>query len=93
MSSLPMYYLFANHPEPQLRHQLRILQSRAGQSQALAMPVVVLSSRYSISQNEHALGYAQSIGLPVLGETTAGINGNITLFHILGGAERGGISG
>ena len=57
------------------------------------MPVVILSSRYSISQNEHALGYAQSIGIPVLGEATAGINGNVTSFHLLGGAENGGLSG
>ena len=93
MSSLPMYFHFANHPDPQLRYQSQIVQTRTAQTPRLTMPVVVLSSRYSISQNEHALGYAQSIGIPVLGEATAGINGNVTEFHLLGGVENGGLSG
>jgi len=93
MSSLPMFYHFANHPDPQLRYTSRVLQTRASQGPRLTMPVVILSARYSVSQNEHALGYAQSIGIPVLGETTAGINGNITPFNLLGGADAGGLSG
>jgi C-terminal processing protease CtpA/Prc len=93
MSSLPMYYHFANHPDPQLRYQSQIVQTRTAQTPRLTMPVVILSSRYSISQNEHALGYAQSIGIPVLGEATAGINGNVTSFQLLGGIDNGGLSG
>jgi C-terminal processing protease CtpA/Prc len=93
MASLPMYYHYANHPDPLLRYQSRVLQSREAQSPRLTQPVVILSSRYSISQNEHALGYAQSIGIPVLGEATAGINGNVTSFQLLGGIENGGLSG
>ncbi|GAB2931320.1 S41 family peptidase [Rheinheimera gaetbuli] len=92
-SSLPMYLHYANHPDPLQRFRQHIPQSASALTPRLTQPVVVLSSRYSVSQNEHALGYAQSAGLPILGEPTFGINGNITFFNLLGGIEATGLTG
>lgn len=46
-------------------------------SNSLNIPAIVLASRESQSQNEHALVFARSGGLKVLGEPTSGINGEI----------------
>lgn len=56
------------------------------------IPVVLLSSRYSISQNEHAFGHAQHGGIPILGDITYGINGNIQEINLLGGSQQGGLT-
>ncbi|MGE0173968.1 MAG: S41 family peptidase [Oligoflexales bacterium] len=67
----------------------KIEQSITPQEPFISVPTVVLSSKFSISQNEHALGYVQNAGLPILGERTYGINGNVTLINILGGEKTG----
>ncbi|TMP39584.1 S41 family peptidase [Pseudoalteromonas rubra] len=46
-------------------------------SNPLNIPAIVLASRESQSQNEHALIFARSGGLKVLGEPTSGINGEV----------------
>lgn len=51
----------------------------------LNMPVIVLSSRDSQSQNEHSLIFARSGGLTIMGEPTSGINGNIVQLDLFGG--------
>jgi len=93
LSAAPLYHHYANHPESALKYRLRLPQTAPAQSPRLSQPVVILSSRYSISQNEHALAYAQNAGIPVMGETTFGINGEITQYQLFGGANNGGISG
>ncbi len=55
---------------------------------AFNIPTVALSSRHSISQNEHSFIFVQNGGLPILGETTSGINGNILRMNIFEGAEQ-----
>jgi len=92
-ASLPMFLRFSNHPDFARRHLSPVPQFIQPVSPQLRMPMVVMSSRYSISNNEHVLGYLQSMRIPVLGEATYGINGNITLFRLAGGAERNGLSG
>ncbi|MBQ4847014.1 hypothetical protein [Pseudoalteromonas sp. MMG005] len=56
------------------------------------IPLVALSSRSSISQNEHALMFLQDANIPILGVPTAGINGDIVYSHKFGGYQQGGIS-
>lgn len=68
------------------------LQSFTSRQPFFDVPVIVLASRYSVSQNEHALGYVQDAGLPILGEATYGINGNVTNIHMLGGSDNGGLT-
>jgi C-terminal processing protease CtpA/Prc len=88
-----MFLRFSNHPDFARRHLSPVPQFIQPVSPQLRMPMVVMSSRYSISNNEHVLGYLQSMRIPVLGEATYGINGNITVFHLAGGATRNGLSG
>lgn len=91
--SLPMYRRFANHPDYTQRYRQQSPQLLQPQAPWLHVPVVALSSRYSISRNEHLLGYIQSMGIPVLGEQTFGINGEVALFEIAGGAQSRGLTG
>jgi len=58
----------------------------------LTIPVIALSSRYSQSSNEHALAYIQNAGIPILGEPSSGINGNITFLYTFGGSSAGGMT-
>jgi len=92
-ASLPMFMRFSNHPDFARRYLSPVPQFVQPVSPQLTMPMVVMSSRYSISNNEHVLGYLQSMRIPVLGEATYGINGNITVFHLAGGATRNGLTG
>ena len=59
----------------------------------LNIPVVALSSRYSQSSNEHSLIFARSGGIPILGEPTSGINGNIIEMDLFGGFNRNSAQG
>lgn len=93
VASLPMYHRFVSHPDYSQRYRRQIQQQLQPQTPWLHVPVVALSSRYSVSRNEHLLGYIQSIGIPVLGEDTFGINGEVTLFEIAGGAQARGLTG
>ena len=59
----------------------------------LKVPVVALSSRYSQSSNEHSLIFARSGGIPILGEPTSGINGNIIEMGLFGGFNQNSAQG
>lgn len=88
----PMFLHYANWPERSHRLIKPIPQFIEPRLPTLTVPTVVLASRHSISQNEHALAYVQNAGLPILGEPTFGINGNFTRLRTFGGAQKGGIS-
>ena len=62
-------------------------------SDSLDIPVIVLSSRDSQSQNEHSLIFARSGGLTIMGEPTSGINGNIVQLDLFGGLNNTSSSG
>ncbi len=57
------------------------------------VPVVALSSRYSQSSNEHSLIFARGGGIPILGEPTSGINGNIIEMDLFGGFNQNSAQG
>ncbi|RZF99347.1 peptidase S41 [Pseudoalteromonas sp. CO348] len=57
----------------------------------LSIPAIVLSSRRSQSQGEHALIFARSGGLPILGEHTSGINGTVFGIPFFGGVGEGNL--
>ena len=63
----------------------QVSQTISPASGSLNMPVIVLSSRDSQSQNEHSLIFARSGGLTIMGEPTSGINGNIGQLDLFGG--------
>ena len=88
-----MHFLYASHPDYLHRFRAPEPQFIQPQTPLLNLRSVVLSSRYSISNNEHLLGYLQSMAVPVMGEATYGINGNITQFNLLGGVNNNGLSG
>lgn len=92
IKTLPLFYLFTTSPNQQVTSLVQSAQSFTNQAPFFNVPVIVLASRYSISQNEHALGYVQDAGLPILGEATYGINGNVTYLHMLGGSDNGGLT-
>jgi len=92
IASGPMRLHYANWPEDEFRHVRLLEQTLAPASDFLDIPVVVLASRYSVSQNEHALAYVENAGLPILGEPTYGINGNVTQILTFGGPDEGGMS-
>ncbi|MCF2858387.1 S41 family peptidase [Pseudoalteromonas sp. SMS1] len=75
----PVYKIrVSNHPDYEQRHVFNLDLSRQGTSQRLNKPMVVLSSRYSISRNEFVLAFFQNLNIPVVGEATKGINGDLT---------------
>lgn len=89
---LPMYeslYIYPNQYSPNTHE---ITQYLSGKSPVYDIPIVVLASSYSISQNEHALGYVQDANIPIIGDETYGINGNVSYIHLLGGSDNGGVS-
>ncbi|MBD1584583.1 S41 family peptidase [Pseudoalteromonas sp. S16_S37] len=76
-SAAPMYLHWQSLPDQLGKHaQLAEQYIYPGKLQ-LRIPMVALSSRMSLSQNEHALAYVQNAGIPILGESTVGINGNV----------------
>ncbi|MBL4940081.1 MAG: hypothetical protein JKY81_00295 [Colwellia sp.] len=92
IEALPMYTFYQLLPNQQAPNELLNAQSFVNRQPFIDIPIIVLASRYSISQNEHALGYVQHAGLPILGEATYGINGNVTYLHMLGGTDNGGLT-
>jgi C-terminal processing protease CtpA/Prc len=78
ITSLPLYGHNPYRPDRMDTEITRIEQFIEPIRPKVSVPAVVLSSKFSISQNEHALGYVQSAGIPILGEATYGIDGNIT---------------
>ncbi|TQF67839.1 S41 family peptidase [Pseudoalteromonas luteoviolacea] len=75
----------SNHPNYEQRHVFNLDLSRQGTSKKLNKPMVVLSSRYSISRNEFVLAFFQNLDIPVVGEVTQGINGDMTQVYYGGG--------
>ncbi|TMP27364.1 hypothetical protein CWB99_15310 [Pseudoalteromonas rubra] len=55
-------------------------------------PVVALSDRTNISAGEHVLQWIQAMNIPIVGEVTMGINGDIMTGSVFGGFQNGGIS-
>ncbi|MBQ4811481.1 PDZ domain-containing protein [Pseudoalteromonas luteoviolacea] len=75
----PAYYnRISNHPDYEQRYVHEVNVSRSGISKVLNKPMVVLSSRYSVSRNEFVLAFFQNLNIPVVGEVTNGINGDVT---------------
>jgi len=90
LSSLPL--LMPSPLKPGELNLQRIPQDILPASPRLTAKTVVLSGRYSISQTEHALGFIQSADIPILGETTRGINGDINYIFPYAGNNNGGTS-
>jgi C-terminal processing protease CtpA/Prc len=83
--SHPSYFYLAT--DPLLNKERNFLIPRKAAAPSLptfSMPVVALSSRYSQSQNETALSYAQAANIPIVGEVTSGITGEINYVIIDG---------
>lgn len=91
ISSAPMYMHWTGAPDRYAVFKAHSPQSIMPRAPQIDVPVVVLASRYSQSSNEHALAYLQNAGVPIMGEATSGINGNITFLFTGGGASNGGI--
>lgn len=92
LRTLPLYLYYYLYPN---QHSALLDQQPQGfvpKQPFYDIPVVLLSSRYSISQNEHAFGHAQYGGIPILGDVTYGINGNVQVINLLGGSEQGGLT-
>ncbi|MCB9228055.1 MAG: hypothetical protein H6618_00440 [Deltaproteobacteria bacterium] len=85
LSSLPMFYHIPMAPDQKRTEIMAVPQEIEPASPQLSIPAVALSSKFSMSQNEHALGFIQSAKIPVVGERTFGINGNWTYIHFMGG--------
>ncbi|KZN37888.1 hypothetical protein N480_14185 [Pseudoalteromonas luteoviolacea S2607] len=84
-----LYNRIPNHPDYEQRYVHRVNVARLGASKVLNKPMVVLSSRYSVSRNEFVLAFFQNLNIPVVGEVTEGINGDVTeLFYGGGGPNR-----
>ncbi|MDK1288283.1 S41 family peptidase [Pseudoalteromonas umbrosa] len=56
------------------------------------VPVVAITGRNNQSAAEHMMQWVQSIGIPILGEVTSGINGEHIHAQIFGGHANGGLS-
>jgi len=89
--SLPMNKYQYSYPNQHGSTLIDVPQELEPATSIIDVPVIALASRYSISQNEHALGYVQDANIPILGENTYGINGNVTRIYLLGGAENTGL--
>lgn len=83
LHSLPFFRHYQRAPNQSDPYRENISSTVVLKSPYLAMPKIALQSRYSISQNEHALGHLQSIGIPILGEPTMGANGTLNRFYSL----------
>lgn len=86
----PMYVHVKSTPDHDDMYRHRVKQSIEPAPEAPYAPAVALASRYSASQSEHALLYARAAGIPIVGESTYGVNGNTTRIHTFGGHHRGG---
>ncbi|MCF2907069.1 S41 family peptidase [Pseudoalteromonas sp. DL2-H2.2] len=72
-----MYRYFRKGPKKQDVYIEQLVRTIEVSPERLDVPVVVLSSRTSISANEHALNYIQDAGIPIIGVPTVGINGEL----------------
>lgn len=78
--ALPMNMVQPYDPTQPPR-RLPELQS-AEASKKLKGPVIALCAAQSQSFNEHMLGFAQSAGIPLIGERTSGANGDMTSIRL-----------
>ena len=84
--SLPLYHHRPFAPGPKVYRE-RVLQTIQPRSPYFKLPTVAIYSRFSQSQNEHALGFLQSAGVPLMGEPSSGANGNVTELRLLPDAQ------
>ncbi|QTL37323.1 S41 family peptidase [Pseudoalteromonas viridis] len=70
-------YVWQGAPNQSDAQVQNITQTIRVAQDALNIPAIALASRESQSQSEHALVFARSGGIKVLGESTSGINGEI----------------
>jgi hypothetical protein len=84
---LPMYFHIQKLPAQLDTELMLVPQSIQPLAPFVHVPMVALSSRFTVSQGEQALGYLQEIGIPIIGEVTYGANGDIVNADILGGAK------
>ena len=80
-----IYHLWQGAPYQADVKLQRVSQSIQPDEHGFDVPVVAMASRYSQSQNEHSLIFARSGGIPILGEPTSGINGNIVSLEFFNG--------
>ncbi|KAF7768860.1 hypothetical protein PCIT_a3376 [Pseudoalteromonas citrea] len=92
ISSAPIYEHWQRAPNQSSSNVQRVFQFIQPKGDLIDKPIVVLASRDSISQNEHALAYIQNAGLTIMGEATAGINGNIQVQSVFSGPDNGGVT-
>ena len=86
IQSLPLYHHQPYAPGPKVYRQ-RVQQAIQPATPYFKLPMVAIYSRFSQSQNEHALGFLQSAGVPLMGENSSGANGNITEMRLLPDAQ------
>ncbi|MBQ4837954.1 S41 family peptidase [Pseudoalteromonas luteoviolacea] len=60
--------------------------------QLFNVPIVAMAGRNNQSAGEHMMQWVQSMGIPIVGEVTAGINGEHVHAQLFGGHANGGIS-
>ncbi|MDK2596098.1 S41 family peptidase [Pseudoalteromonas obscura] len=56
------------------------------------VPTVAISQTYNQSSGEHFLMIAQNMDIPIVGEVTAGINGDIMFGTVFSGQANGGVT-
>lgn len=86
-------YTWQGAPNQSDRKHQGISQTIQPAGNGLDIPVVVLASRDSQSQNEHSLIFARSGGLTIMGEPTSGINGEILQLDYFGGFNQNSSQG
>lgn len=86
-------YTWQGAPNQSDQKRQNITQTLQPASNGLDIPVVVLASRDSQSQNEHSLIFARSGGLTIMGEPTSGINGEIFQLDLFGGFNQNSSQG
>ncbi len=82
ISAPPLYKHWTYAPDRTEISRQFLPQHIPAQQPSIDAPIVVLSSRYSQSQNEHLLAYIQNAGVQIIGEPTSGINGTFTELHV-----------
>nr|WP_231102226.1 S41 family peptidase [Pseudoalteromonas luteoviolacea] len=89
VSAGPVFNLrVSNHPDYEQRYVQSYDLSIRGSKKVLKMPIVVISNKYNISHNELTLAHFQNAKVPIVGEVTMGINGNVTDLYFSGGGPK-----
>lgn len=82
VSSMPLYFYHPIKPNRSKFVLEPIAQSIEAKKPNVSIPIVVLCSKFTVSQAEHVLGYVQNMGLPIIGEPTYGINGDVSWIKV-----------